>query len=115
MAVPAVCWVVFAILWLVGIEARIFFIMCIVIAPVFLIDTLDAMKAVPNDLRQMVESFRPNVFQVYQKVIFPAIVPNLLTSWKINLTLAVRIVTIAEVVGAVNRLGHSGIGQARRP
>jgi NitT/TauT family transport system permease protein len=37
---------------------------------------------------------------------FPAIVPNLITSWKINLSLAIRVVTIAELVGAVAGIGH---------
>ena len=44
--------------------------------------------------------------QYYMKIIIPAIVPNLLTSWKINLTLAVRVVTIAELVGALSGIGH---------
>jgi NitT/TauT family transport system permease protein len=36
----------------------------------------------------------------------PAIVPALITSWKINLSLAIRVVTIAELVGAVTGIGH---------
>jgi NitT/TauT family transport system permease protein len=106
MAVPAVCWVVFAILWFKGVEFRIFFVMCIVCAPVFIVDSLDAMKSVPMDLRQMVDSFRPGPVQRFTKIILPGIVPNLLTSWKINLTLAVRVVTIAELVGALSGIGH---------
>jgi NitT/TauT family transport system permease protein len=106
MAIPAVCWVVFAILWFKNVEARIFFVMCVVCAPVFLVDSLDAMKSVPADLRQMVDSFRPSGVQTFTKVIFPSILPNILTSWKINLTLAIRIVTIAELVGAVSGIGH---------
>jgi NitT/TauT family transport system permease protein len=106
MAVPAVCWVVFAILWFSNVELRIFFVMCVVCAPVFIVDSLDAMKGVPAELRQMVDSFRPSAVQVFTKVIFPGIVPNILTSWKINLTLAVRVVTIAELVGAVTGIGH---------
>jgi NitT/TauT family transport system permease protein len=106
MAVPAVCWVVFAILWFSGVEFRIFFVMCIVCAPVFTMDSLDAMKSVPRDLRSMVGSFRPTAVQALTKVILPGIVPNLVTSWKINLTLAIRIVTIAELVGAVSGMGH---------
>jgi NitT/TauT family transport system permease protein len=106
MAVPAVCWVVFAILWFKNVELRIFFVMCIVCAPVFIVDSLDAMKGVPMELRQMVESFRPGPIQRFTKVIVPGIVPNILTSWKINLTLAVRVVTIAELVGAVTGIGH---------
>ncbi len=55
MAVPAVCWVVFAILWFSNVELQIFFVMCVVCAPVFIVDSLDAMKGVPAELRQMVE------------------------------------------------------------
>ena len=106
MAVPAVCWVVFAILWFRGVEPRIYFVMLITCGPVFAIDSLDAMKGVPNDLKQMAKSFRPTNLQVLRTIIIPGIVPNLLTSWKINLTLAVRVVTIAELVGAVNGIGH---------
>lgn len=106
MAVPAVCWVVFAILWFKGVEPRIYFVMLITCGPVFTIDSLDAMKGVPTDLKQMARSFRPTNLQVLSTVIIPGIVPNLLTSWKINLTLAVRVVTIAELVGAVNGIGH---------
>jgi NitT/TauT family transport system permease protein len=106
MAVPAVCWVVFSILWFRGVEFRIFFVMFISCAPVFAVDSLDAMKSVPNELRQMVNSFRPDPIQRFTKIILPGIVPNLLTSWKVNFTLAIRIVTIAELVGAMSGIGH---------
>lgn len=106
MAVPAVCWVVFAILWFKGVEPRIFFVMMITCTPVFIIDSLDAMKGIPFDIKEMARSFRPTPVQMFAKIIIPGIVPNLLTSWKINLTLAVRVVTIAELVGAVNGIGH---------
>ena len=106
MAIPAVCWVVFAILWFRGVEGRIYFVMIVTCGPVFAIDSLDAMKGIPNDLKQMARSFRPSNLQILRTIIVPGIVPNLLTSWKINLTLAVRVVTIAELVGAVNGIGH---------
>ena len=106
MAVPAVCWVVFAILWFKGVEPRIYFVMMTTCTPVFIIDSLDAMKGVPEDIKQMARSFRPTPLQMFAKIIMPGILPNLLTSWKINLTLAVRVVTIAELVGAVDGIGH---------
>ena len=52
MAVPAFCWVIFSILWFKGVEIRIFFVMCIVCMPVFIVDAIDAMKGVPIELRQ---------------------------------------------------------------
>jgi NitT/TauT family transport system permease protein len=53
-----------------------------------------------------VKSFRPTPLQFFVKLIFPATLPGLLTSWKINLSLAIRVVTIAELVGAVTGIGH---------
>jgi NitT/TauT family transport system permease protein len=106
MAVPVVSWILFAVLWFRGVEFRIAFVLIAVCGPVFLIDAFDAMRNVPRDLRRMVRSFRPTALQYFGKLMFPAIVPNLITSWKINLSLAIRVVTIAELVGAVTGIGH---------
>jgi len=113
MAVPVICWILFAVLWFSAVEFRIFFILVIVCCPVFLIDILDALKGVPKDLRDMMLSFRPTKMQYIRKLLLPAIVPAVLTSWKINLSLAIRVVTIAELVGAVSGIGFAlNIAQA---
>jgi NitT/TauT family transport system permease protein len=113
MAVPVICWILFAVLWFSAVEFRIFFILVIVCCPVFLIDILDALKGVPKDLRDMILSFRPTKTQYIRKLLLPAIVPAVLTSWKINLSLAIRVVTIAELVGAVSGIGFAlNIAQA---
>jgi NitT/TauT family transport system permease protein len=106
MAVPVVSWILFAVLWFRGAEFRIAFVLVAVCGPVFLVDALDAMRGVPLELRRMIRSFRPTAPQYFIKLIFPAILPNLITSWKINLSLAIRVVTIAELVGAVTGIGH---------
>ncbi|MFL6798860.1 MAG: ABC transporter permease [Xanthobacteraceae bacterium] len=106
MAVPVVSWILFAVLWFRGVEFRICFVLIAVCGPVFLVDSLDAMRTVSPELRGMMRSFRPTLVQYFSKLMFPAILPNLLTSWKINLSLAIRVVTIAELVGAVTGIGH---------
>jgi NitT/TauT family transport system permease protein len=106
MAVPVVSWILFAVLWFRGVEFRIAFVLIAVCGPVFLVDALDAMRGVPKELRGMMRSFRPTTLQYFAKLMFPAILPNLITSWKINLSLAIRVVTIAELVGAVTGIGH---------
>lgn len=106
MAVPAVCWVVFSVLWFSGVEFRILFVLAVVCGPVFVVDILDGMKGVSIDLREMLRSFRPGPLQIFTKLIVPGTLPIILTSWKINLTLAVRVVTIAELVGAVSGIGY---------
>jgi NitT/TauT family transport system permease protein len=106
MAVPVVSWILFAVLWFPGVEFRIGFVLVVVCGPVFLVDTLDAMRNVPRDLRQMMRSFRPTTWQFFFKLMLPAIVPTIFTSWKVNISLAIRVVTIAELVGAVTGIGH---------
>ena len=106
MAVPVVCWILFAVLWFKWVEFRIAFVLVVVCGPVFLVDVLDAMKGVSKDLRDMLRSFRPTRAQLFTKLVLPASVPAILTSWKINLSLAIRVVTIAELVGAVTGIGY---------
>lgn len=106
MAVPVVSWILFAILWFRGVEFRILFVLVVVCAPVFVVDTLDGMRSVPRELRDMMRSFRPTFFQFFKKLMLPAILPSIFTSWKITLSLAIRVVTIAELVGAVTGIGH---------
>ena len=106
MAVPVVSWILFAVLWFPGVEFRIGFVLVVVCGPVFLVDSLDAMRGVPRELRSMMQSFRPTTLQYFRKLILPAIAPTLFTSWKVNISLAIRVVTIAELVGAVTGIGH---------
>jgi ABC-type nitrate/sulfonate/bicarbonate transport system permease component len=54
----------------------------------------------------MIRSFRPTTWQFFVKLMLPAIVPTIFTSWKVNISLAIRVVTIAELVGAVTGIGH---------
>ena len=106
MAVPVVCWVLFSVLWFKGVEFRIAFVLIVTCAPVFIVDCLDGMKGVPKDLREMLRSFRPTKLHYFTKLILPATLPIIFTSWKINISLAIRVVTIAELVGAVSGIGY---------
>ena len=106
MAVPVVCWIIFGVLWFKALEFRIAFVLIVTCAPIFAVDCLDGMKGVPKELRDMVRSFRPNRIQYLIKLVIPAIMPVIFTSWKINLSLAIRVVTIAELVGAISGIGY---------
>ncbi len=106
MAVPVISWILFAVLWFRQVEFRIGFVLVAVCGPLFLVDMLASMKGVSKELRDMIRSFRPTTVQFFGKLMLPAILPSVLTSWKINLSLAIRVVTIAELVGAVTGIGH---------
>ncbi len=67
---------------------------------------LDAMQGVSKELRDMVRALRPTARQFFGKLILPATLPAILTSWKINLSLSIRVVTMAELVGATTGIGY---------
>jgi NitT/TauT family transport system permease protein len=107
MAVPAICWVLFTILWFREQELRVFFVLFAVCMPGYTIDILDGIKSVPFQLREVILVFRPTRYQLLRKLIFPSIVPNILTTWKVNLGLGIRVVTVAELVGTLTGVGYA--------
>lgn len=105
MGVPALSWVIFAIIWFPKLEIRILFILVACCFPNYTLEMYDSIKAIPKDFKDMLQSFRPSRFQFFTKLIFPSIVPTILTSWKINVGYAARVAMIAELVGATTGVG----------
>ena len=109
--IPALSWVVFAIIWFHGVEFRIFFIMVMTTLPAFTFQVLGALKAMSRDLVEMVMSFRPSRLKMFRIMIVPAILPEILTAWKVNLGNASRVVVVAELVGASGGVGYELLQQ----
>lgn len=109
--IPALSWVVFAIIWFHGIELRIFFIMVLTTLPAFTFQVLGALRAMSKDLVEMVMSFRPTRVKMFRAMVLPAILPEILTAWKVNLGNASRVVVVAELVGATGGVGYQLLQQ----
>jgi NitT/TauT family transport system permease protein len=109
--IPALSWVVFAIIWFHGTEPRIFFIMTVTALPAFTFQILDALRGMSKDLIEMVMSFRPTRAKLFRTMILPAILPDILTAWKVNLGNASRVVVVAELVGATGGIGYELLQQ----
>jgi NitT/TauT family transport system permease protein len=109
--IPALSWVVFAIIWFHGIEFRIFFIMVLTTLPAFTFQVLGALRAMSKDLFEMVLSFRPSRVKMFRTMILPSILPEILTAWKVNLGNASRVVVVAELVGATGGVGYELLQQ----
>lgn len=104
--IPALSWVVFAVIWFKGIEVRIFFIMVVTTLPAFAFQILGALKAMSKDLVEMILSFRPSRRRVFSMMVVPSVMPDILTAWKVNLGNASRVVVVAELVGATGGIGY---------
>jgi len=76
----------------------------IVFFPV-LINTIVGVRAVPEDLRDLMRSLRATPWQVFTKLEVPAAMPVLLGGLKIGATLSVIGAVVGEVVGADEGLG----------
>ena len=109
--IPALSWVVIAIIWFHGTEFRIFFIMVLTTLPAFTFQILDAYRSMSKDLFEMTMSFRPRVWTLFRVLIVPTIVPGILTAWKVNLGNAARVVVVAELVGATGGVGYELLRQ----
>ncbi len=109
--IPALSWVVIAIIWFHGTEFRIFFIMVLTTLPAFTFQILDAYRSMSKDLFEMTMSFRPRGWTLFKVLIVPTIVPGILTAWKVNLGNAARVVVVAELVGATGGVGYELLRQ----
>jgi NitT/TauT family transport system permease protein len=93
--------VVFAIIGFHDVEFRIFLIMVMTTLPAFTFQVLGALRAMSRDT--MVFSFRPTRMKLFRVMIAPAILPDILTAWNVNLGNASRVVVVAELVGRRRR------------
>lgn len=109
--IPALSWVVIAIIWFHGTEFRIFFIMVLTTLPAFTFQILDAYRSMSKDLFEMTMSFRPSGWRLFKVLIVPTIVPGILTAWKVNIGNAARVVVVAELVGATGGVGYELLRQ----
>jgi NitT/TauT family transport system permease protein len=109
--IPALSWVVFAIIWFKGTEFRVLFIMVLTTLPAFTFQILDAFRSMSKDLFEMTMVFRPSRWTLFRVLIVPTIVPGILTAWKVNLGNAARVVVVAELVGATGGVGYELLRQ----
>jgi NitT/TauT family transport system permease protein len=111
MGVPALSWTLIVILWFRGTETRIFALMMAVSFPVFAHSILDAVKGVSRELLEMTLAFRPTRIQMLRLLILPSIVSSILTASKVSIGFAVRVVIVAELVGASTGVGYCMVQQ----
>jgi NitT/TauT family transport system permease protein len=103
--IPSLSWVIIAVIWFASVELRVWFVMVLVTLPGFALQAYDSYRAIPAELRDMARSFRPGRWALFREITLPAITPGVFTAWKVNLGLGIRMVLIAELVGATIGVG----------
>ncbi len=104
--IPAVCWIIFAILWFRDMEARTAFVVIITTIPSFFYQARDGVLSISGELWDMVRSLRPSLAKLIRILIVPALLPSLLTGWRINIGNGTRVTIMAELLGGVSGIGY---------
>jgi NitT/TauT family transport system permease protein len=103
--IPALSWMLVAIFWFKDSEVRIFFILSVILIPFYALNVYDGIRALPKELIDMFESFRPNRWHVMRFLIGPHIVPYIFLTTKSVIGYAIRMVIFAELVASAVGIG----------
>jgi len=104
--IPALSWVVIAVIWFRPVELRIFFIILVTTTPNFIFQAYDSYRGISRDLWDMLKALRPSPLQTFRVLVMPSMMPDLLTAWKINIGESTRVAIVAELVGATVGVGY---------
>ena len=105
MGIPALSFVLLVVIWLRGMEFRIFGVMLLIVFPILTINTLDGVKSVSQIFQDMMFAFRAERRQIIFDLIIPTAIPFILSGAKIAAALSVRLVVFAELLGARRGIG----------
>jgi NitT/TauT family transport system permease protein len=107
MGVPALTWVLLAIIWFKSTELRVWFMMFVLVFPIVATNTYDGVKAIPHELYHAVRSLRPSGPRMLFMLVIPGATPFIFTGLRVALSFGGRIAVFAEALSA-----SSGIGAA---
>ena len=111
-AIPTVAIAPLLVIWFgTGLLSKVLVCALIVFFPI-LINTVVGLRAVPEDLRDLMRSLRATRGQVFRHLEVPSATPSLLGGLKIGATLSVIGAVVGEFVGAESGLGFL-VNQAR--
>ena len=111
--IPALSWMLMAVFWFKDPELRMFFIMFVIVVPIYALNVHDGIRAMSKEWLEMCESFRPARLQVLRYLIIPHVIPYVLMTTKSTVGYATRMLIFAELIGSSVGIGaRMGLAQA---
>lgn len=105
MATPALSWILIAVLWIRGIESRVFFIVLIIAMPFYVVNTYEGVRGIDPELVEGVDQFRPTRWQQVKMLFIPYSVSFVIMTTKSVAGFTMRILVFAELIGASSGIG----------
>ncbi len=105
-------WIPFAILWFhIGDKPAIFLIFMATFFPLA-VATMSAVATIPGIYFRVAKDYNYKGVELLTKVIFPAVLPQVITALRVSYGIAWVVIVAAEMVGCQDGLGY-GIWEAR--
>jgi ABC-type nitrate/sulfonate/bicarbonate transport system permease component len=105
MGVPALNWVIIVIIWFSATEVRIGFVLLMICAPITIFNVYDGIRSIDQKTIDMVKTFGASPWQMIKILLWPYVKSFAFTATKINVGVGVRVVIVAELVGAPTGIG----------
>ncbi len=105
MGVPALNWVIIVIVWFNATELRIGFVLLMICTPITIFNVYDGIRSIDQKTIDMVKTFGANPLQMIKLLFWPYVKSFAFTATKINVGVGVRVVIVAELVGAPAGIG----------
>jgi len=103
--IPPTAWVAISLLIFgLGLQQKVFVVFVGIVSPI-LITTLDGVRGLEKILLKVARTFNATQAATVRKVLFPALVPTLLTSFRVGIGMGWMVVVAAELIAAESGLG----------
>ena len=106
LTIPSLAWSVIALMWFGISELAPVFTIFVVLQPLITVNIWQGTKALDHEVIEMARAFRAGRAMVIRDVVIPQLVPYLLAATRFGLSLAWKVVVIAELLGLSNGIGY---------
>ena len=106
LTIPSLAWSVIALMWFGISEFAPIFTVFIILQPLITVNMVQGTKALDQEVIEMAKAFRAHRGMMIRDVVIPQLVPYLLASTRFGLSLAWKVVVIAELLGLSNGIGY---------
>lgn len=104
--ISPIAWIPFAILWYGITDASAIFLISYACFFPIVTGTLTAVRAIPGVYVRTAHNFGIEGFELFRRVVFPACLPQIVTSLRIALGIGWLVIVAAEMVGIDSGLGY---------
>jgi ABC-type nitrate/sulfonate/bicarbonate transport system permease component len=103
--IPPTAWVAISLLLFgLGLQQKVFVVLVGIVSPI-LITTLDGVRGLDKILLKVARTFNATQGDTIRKVLLPALLPTLLTSFRVGIGMGWMVVVAAELIAAEAGLG----------